>query len=162
MVRILLIPRQTVIFSNIRPVLQTKTPSAVLAISHSTKSLTCKEKVLDLYTTAIQPEHAKLDKKKSSKRKAREDSDSNSDMSVNVISEEGIKRVKMSPVTPTTKAKTKTPAVKDTVAKKTVDVIAEEQQYQKRVKWLKDHGPGEEGKILLEGSDTEESNNLFE
>jgi hypothetical protein len=90
--------------------------------------------VLDLYTTAIQPEHAKLDKKKSSKRKAREDSDSNSDMSVNVISEEGIKRVKMSPVTPTTKAKTKTPAVKDTVAKKTVDVIAEEQQYQKRVK----------------------------
>jgi hypothetical protein len=89
--------------------------------------------VLDLYTTAIEREHAKLDKKKSSKRKAREDSDSNSDMSVNVISE-CIKRVKMSPVTPTTIAKTKTPAVKDTVAKKTVDVIAEEQQYQKRVK----------------------------
>ena len=95
-----------------------------------------------------------------SKRKAREDSDSDSDISVNVISE-GIKRVKMSPGTSTIKTKTKTPVVKDTVTKKTDDVIAEEQQYQKRVKWLKDHG--EKGKILLEGSDTEESeDNLFE
>ena len=119
-----------------------------------------KEKVLDLYATAIERERAnKLDKKKSSKRKARDDSDSDSDISVNVISE-GIKRVKMSPGTSTIKTKTKTPVVKDTVTKKTDDVIAEEQQYQKRVKWLKDHG--EKGKILLEGSDTEESNNLFE
>ena len=72
-----------------------------------------KEKVLDLYATAIERERAKLDKKKSSKRKVREDSDSNSDMSVNVINE-GIKNVKMSSVTPMPKAKTKTPLVKDT------------------------------------------------
>jgi hypothetical protein len=65
----------------------------------------------------------------------------------------------MSPVTPASKTKTKNPDVKVTVNKKTKDVIAEEQQYQKRVTWLKDYG--DKDRILLQGSDTEEYDNLF-
>ena len=119
-----------------------------------------KAKVLDLYTTAINRERAKLDKK-SSKRKAREesDSDSNSDRSVNVICAPvaRVKKVKTS----TVKTKTKTPAVKDKVhaVEKAEDTIAEERQYLKRVTWLKDHGDTGK-KILLEGSDTEDSDNV--
>ena len=117
-----------------------------------------KAKVLDLYTTAINRERAKLEKKKSAKRKARDDSDSDSgsDMSVNVISapEARVKKIKTGK---TTDKPVKT-AVKS--VDKTGDVIAEERQYQKRLAWLKDHG--DKGKILLEGTDTEDSDNLFE
>ena len=114
-----------------------------------------KAKVLDLYTTAINRERAKLEKKKSAKRKARDesDSDSGSDMSVNVIStpEARIKKIKKT-------AKTVKTAVKS--GDKTEDVIAEERHYQKKVAWLKDHG--DKSKVLLEGSDTEDSDALFE
>ena len=117
-----------------------------------------KAKVLDLYTTAINRERAKLEKKKSAKRKARDDSDSDSgsDMSVNVISapEARVKKIK----TGKTTDKTFKTAAKS--VDKTSDVIAEERQYQKRLAWLKDHG--DKGKILLEGTDTEDSDNLFE
>jgi hypothetical protein len=119
-----------------------------------------KKKVLDLYATAINRELAKLEKKKSSKRKAREESDSDSDSehSVNVICAPvaRVKKVKVSALKP----KTQTLAVKDkahTIAK-TEDTIAEEMQYRKRVTWLKDHG--DTGKILLEGSDPEDSDNI--
>jgi hypothetical protein len=77
-------------------------------------------------------------------------------MYVNVISapEARVKKIK----TGKTTDKTFKTAAKS--VDKTSDVIAEERQYQKRLAWLKDHG--DKGKILLEGTDTEDSDNLFE
>ena len=78
-----------------------------------------KKKVLDLYNSAIQREIAKL-AKKSSKRKERaptsDSSDSDSDISVNAIAEKSVSK------------------------KANLDINSKEQNYQKKVSWLRDHG----------------------
>lgn len=86
-----------------------------------------KKKVLDLYSSAIQREQAKI-AKRSKKRKEAVLSDSDSDdMSVNVVT--------------VTKTKPRVKSCLKTANKKTSsDLTAEETAYQKRFRWLEDHG----------------------
>jgi hypothetical protein len=72
-----------------------------------------KRKVLDMYATFIKKEQSKLDKKSAKRQKT---SDSDDEMSVNVISPRKQKSSKAS------------------------EMIAEEKDYQKKLQWLKDHG----------------------
>ena len=89
-----------------------------------------KKKILDMYASVIKREQAKLGgKKKPDKRRKiiAPESESDDEMSVQIIS-----------------------APKKKLQKKpnnTANVIAEEREYQKKLKWLKDHGEltGEEG-----------------
>jgi hypothetical protein len=86
-----------------------------------------KKKVLDLYATAIEREQAKLAKRSKKRREAvLSDSDSD-DMSVNVIT------------TPKTKTRVKS-CLKGKVSKTSSELTAEETAYQKRFRWLEDHG----------------------
>ena len=73
-----------------------------------------KRKVLDMYATFIKKEQSKLDKKSAKRQKT---SDSDDEMSVNVIS-------------PPCKQK----------SSKASEMIVEEKDYQKKLQWLKDHG----------------------
>lgn len=93
-----------------------------------------KKKILEMYASVIRREQAKLDEEKPPKRKKviAPESESDDEMSVQIIS-----------------------APKKKVLKKqrkrsndNSDVLVEEQEYQKKLKWLKDHGDltGEEGK----------------
>ena len=83
-----------------------------------------KEKVLELFDTALKREQAKLTKKSAKKRKKApaDDSDSDSDESVHIL--------------------TQVPKPKSILKKKSkkADVLEEETEYQKRFRWLQDHG----------------------
>ena len=83
-----------------------------------------KAKVLDLYATAVKREQAKLAKKSAKKRKAAEDSESDSEASANLIQE--------------TKPRVKSILKKK---KKRADITDEESAYRARFNtWLQDHG----------------------
>ena len=95
-----------------------------------------KKKILEMYASVIRREQAKLEEEKPQKRKKviAPESDSNSDgdkMSVQIISAPKKKVVK--------KLRKK--------SSDNNDELAEEKEYQKKLKWLKDHGDltGEEG-----------------
>jgi hypothetical protein len=87
-----------------------------------------KKKVLDLYASAIKREQGKLAKKKAKKseREPDIDSESDSDNSVHVVSDPK----------PALKKQLKKALKKNN----TVLHNEEEEAYQKRVKWLADHG----------------------
>jgi hypothetical protein len=101
-----------------------------------------KKKILEMYASVIKREQAKLDgsKKPEKRRKiVAPESESDDEMSVQVI------------CAPLKKSKNKTI--------NTLDVSAEEMDYQKKLKWLKDHGEltGEEGSNLGEDSSGNDS-----
>ena len=105
-----------------------------------------KRKVLDMYASVIKREQSKLDKKSTKRKKATQpDSDSEDEMSVNVIS--------------THKKDVLQYSCKK--SKDTSNVIAEEKEYQKKLQWLKDHGDGtgDEGSKSGTGSSDESSSN---
>jgi len=93
-----------------------------------------KKKILEMYASVIRREQAKLEAEKPPKRNKiiAPESESDDEMSVQIISAPKKKVVK--------KARKR--------SSDNSDVIAEEQEYQKKLKWLKDHGDltGEEGK----------------
>ena len=111
-----------------------------------------KKKVLELYASAVKREQTKLAKKTSSKRKKREessDSDSDSDMSANLV--EKIKpRVKKVAIR-------KPRAIRKSAAKTPMETIAEETEYQKKVKWLEDHGESDLDEPIAQGDPSTES-----
>ena len=105
-----------------------------------------KRKVLDMYASVIKREQSKLDKKSNKRKKAiQPDSDSEDEMSVNVIS------THKKDVLQSSRKK----------SKDTSNVIAEEKEYQKKLQWLKDHGDGtgDEGSKSGAGSSDESSSN---
>ena len=105
-----------------------------------------KRKVLDMYASVIKREQSKLDKKSTKRKKANQpDSDSEDEMSVNVIS------THKKDVLQSSRKK----------SKDTSNVIAEEKEYQKKLQWLKDHGDrtGDEGSKSGAGSSDESSSN---
>jgi hypothetical protein len=83
-----------------------------------------KEQVLGLFDSALKREQAKLAKKSAKKRKKApaDDSESDSDESVHIL--------------------TQVPKTKSILKKKSkkADVLEEETEYQKRFRWLQDHG----------------------
>jgi hypothetical protein len=90
-----------------------------------------KKKILEMYASVIQREQAKLkDQPENSKKTAPPASESEDEMSVQVIS-----------------APKKKVAKKVIRKEKTSDIIEEEKNYQRKLQWLKDHGEltGEEG-----------------
>jgi hypothetical protein len=111
-----------------------------------------KKKVLELYASAVKREQTKLAKKTSSKRKKREessDSDSDNDMSANLV--EKIKpRVKKVVIR-------KPRAIRKSAAKTPMETIAEETEYQKKVKWLEDHGESDLDEPIAQGDPSTES-----
>ena len=93
-----------------------------------------KKKILEMYASVIRREQAKLEEEKPQKRKkviAPESYSDDDEMSVQIISAPKKKVVK--------KLRKK--------SSDNSDELAEEQEYQKKLKWLKDHGDltGEEG-----------------
>ena len=101
-----------------------------------------KKKILDMYASVIKREQAKLQGKKKPEKRRKiiaPESESNDEMSVQVIS------------APKRKLQKK--------PKNTANVISEEREYQKKLKWLKDHGEltGEEGNNPGEKSSGDES-----
>ena len=105
-----------------------------------------KKKILEMYASVIQREQAKLkDKPEKRKKTAPPASESEDEMSVQVIS-----------------APKKKVAKKVIRKDKTSDVIEEEKDYQRKLQWLKDHGEltGEEGKNPGEESSNDDSASL--
>jgi hypothetical protein len=103
-----------------------------------------KKKILEIYASVIRREQAKLEDDKPPKRKKiiAPDSESNDEMLVQIISAPKKKVVK-------------------TLRKRSngkFDELAEEKEYQEKLKWLKDHGDltGEEGKNPGEESSGDE------
>jgi len=92
-----------------------------------------KKKILEMYASVIRREQAKLEEERPPKRKKiiAPESESDDEMSFQVISAPKKKVVK--------KLRKR--------SSENADVIAEEQEYQKKLRWLKDHGEltGEEG-----------------
>jgi hypothetical protein len=84
-----------------------------------------KKKILEMYSSVIRREQAKLEEERPQKRKKiiAPESESNNKMSVQVISAPKKKVVK--------KLRKRT--------SDNTDVLAEEREYQKKLKWLKDH-----------------------
>ena len=95
-----------------------------------------------MYALAIQKEQAKL-AKQSNKRKAAQETadDSDSDMSIHAITES----------TPMQSLKKR---LKKTILKnkKSPELSQEEEDYQKKVSWLQDHGEGKEVVNLSDNS----------
>ena len=87
-----------------------------------------KKKVLDLYATAVKREQAKLAKKIAKKREREQDMDTDSDSDASVML--------MSEPRPVVKSSLK----KKKKIKNKAFPTEEEEAYQKRVKWLQDHG----------------------
>jgi hypothetical protein len=84
-----------------------------------------KRKVLDMYASIINREHSMLGKNSAKRKKADQpESDSDDDISVNVITSQ--KRV----VAKTSRKK----------SNESSDILSEEKEYQKKLQWLKDHG----------------------
>ena len=101
-----------------------------------------RKEVLEMYALAIQKEQAKL-AKQSNKRKAAQETadDSDSDMSIHAITES----------TPMQSLKKR---LKKTILKnkQSPELSQEEEDYQKKVSWLQDHGEGKEVVNLSDNS----------
>ena len=114
-----------------------------------------KKKVLDLYASAVKREQAKL-AKKSAKRKASEsdlssDGESDSEKSLNMIAQP-----KTQPKSKSRKKKTTKKRAHRASSKRT-ETLHEEEEYRKKVQWLKDHGDSDKDEPMPEQAEDESS-----
>ena len=111
-----------------------------------------RKKVLDLYSTAVKREQAKLNKKQK-KRKVREaESDSDSDGSVESV------HIVERPKSATRKKTSQKTVTRQRRASSTDAKTDEEKAYQRKVTWLQDHGEPLEDEKLPESEDTSSDN----
>ena len=117
-----------------------------------------KKKVLDLYATAVQREQAKLAKRANKRKKSNDTSDNESDddISVQLIEPPPSVRGTIKSVSRAKHVAKKRSQPKPSVAKAkiaTEDKLQEENDYQRKLQWLQDHGEPDEDEPLKNSED---------